>query len=141
MKLRKILTKIGLVLLIIVTAVLAVRAVFNYTEGRKLARAVARLKEAGFPTSAHDLAPPCPDEDNAARLWKAAENLLMIEGGDKADLSRAWTDFIANRPLDPAQREGLAKLIAKNELALRLMREMSRKPCFSGIEGTLSSKP
>ena len=130
MKLPKIFIKIGLILLIIVTAVLTVRAVFNYTEGRKLARAVAELKEKGIPTSTKDLAPPCPDGDNAARLWKAAENLLTIEGEDRGILSEAWTDFANAKPLNPAHREGLARLIAKNELALRLVREMAVKPCF-----------
>ena len=79
MKASKILIKIGLVLLIVMAAVLVVRAIFNYTEGRKLARLLPSLKARGVPLMAKDLAVPCPDEDNAARLWKAAESLLTTE--------------------------------------------------------------
>ncbi len=48
MRLSKILSRIGVVLLILVAAVLVVRAVLNYTEGRALARALAELKAQGM---------------------------------------------------------------------------------------------
>jgi hypothetical protein len=130
MKVSQILIKCGLILLVLVTAILAVRAVFNYTEGRKLAKAVADLKDKGVPISAKDLAPPCPDRDNAARLWKAAENLLILEREDKEILSEFWTNLVNGESNVPARREDLANLIVKNELALRLVREMAEKPCF-----------
>jgi len=130
MKVSKILIKTGLVLLAVLAVVLAVRAVFNYTEGRKLARAVAELKEQGIPISAKDLAPPCPDEDNAARLWKAVENLLLIGGEDRGTLALAFTNFVAGKPLDPTHRDALAKMIVRNEMALQLMCKMGGKPCF-----------
>jgi len=130
MKIRKIIIRILFVFLALVAAVLVVRAVLNFTEGRRLARTLAELKEKGIPISSKDLAPPCPDEDNAARLWKAAENLLILGKEDKGILSLAFNNFVTGKPMDPAHRKGLGAMIAKNELALRLVREMGGKPCF-----------
>jgi hypothetical protein len=130
MKIRKIIIKILFVLLAVVAAVLVVRAVLNFTEGRRLARTVADLKEMGIPISSKDLAPSCPDEDNAARLWKAAEALLIIEREDQKILSQAFNAFVTGKALDPPHREALVAMIAKNELALKLVREMGGKPCF-----------
>jgi len=130
MKFTKILTKIGLVLLVILTVVLAARAVLNWTEGRKLTRALAELKAKGVPLTAGDLASPCSDEDNAARLWKAAVNLLAVEEQDKEVLGRAFMDLVASKPMEPSHRSALAGVIAKNQKALELLHEMADKPCF-----------
>jgi len=130
MKPLKTLIRIGLVLLVVVTVALAVRAIFNFTEGRKLARTLGELKERGIPLTARDLAVPCPDSDNAARLWKAAENLLEVGDDDKGILNRSFLDLAAGKPMDPSLRAALADLIAKNERALGLVHEMADKPCF-----------
>ncbi len=130
MKFRKILTKILLVLLIVVTAALLVRAVLNFTEGRRLARTLANLKEQGIPLTFNDLVSTCPDEDNAARLWKAAEELLVIEGEDVKLINAAWQDFIREGPIDTVHREGLAHLIEKNRQALDLVLDAGARPCF-----------
>jgi hypothetical protein len=139
----KTLIRIGAGLLIVIGVVLVLRAVLNFTEGRALARTLAGLKSDGVPLTAKDLAPPCPDEDNAARLLKALENVVTIQGrplsrdrraaGDSAArgfVSRAWNEFSAGRPLTPDQRSALKELIAKNERAFELMAEMGEKPCF-----------
>lgn len=144
MKFRKFLVKIGVFLLGVVAAVLLVRAVLNFTEGRALARTLADLKAKGVPLTAQELAPPCPDEDNAARLWKAYENIVTIPGRLTADrkdrrardndarglISRAWTDFTSGKPLAPADRAALKDVILKNAKALELLAEMGDKPCF-----------
>ena len=130
MKARKTLIRIGLVLLIAVTAVLAVRAVLNYMEGRKLSRALANLKAQGVPLTIKELAAPCSDADNAARLWRAAANLLSIENEDKALLGRAFADLVALKPLEPSDRSALDAIAAKNQEALRLLHAMADKPCF-----------
>jgi len=130
MKPRKILIKIGLVLLIAVTAVLTVRAILNYTEGRLLARTLADLKAQGVPLTVKELAAPCPDADNAARLWRAAANLLAIENEDKALLGRAFTDLVALKPLGPSDRSALEGIATKNQEALGLLHAMADKPCF-----------
>lgn len=144
MRFLKILSRIGLGLLIVVAAVLVVRAVLNYTEGRALARTLADLKARGIPIIARDLAPPCADKDNAARLWKAYENISPFpgrqhrvprrppQGGTPALdlLDRAWRDYREGRPIAPADKAALKTVILENEEALRLVAEMADKPCF-----------
>ena len=130
MKLLKILSRIGIVLLIVVAVALLVRAALNFTEGRKLAGAIAELKAKGAPLSAKDLAAPCPDADNAARLWKAATNLLSVDNEGKGLLGRAFMDLVASKPLGPADRSVIAGIIAKNHEALDLLYKMAEMPCF-----------
>ena len=130
MKPLKILSRIGVVLLIVVAVALLVRAVFNFSEGRKLAGAVAELKARGVALTAKDLAAPCPDADNAARLWKAAADLLVAENDDKSLLGRAFADLVASKSLGPSDRTALAGVIAKNLKALELLYAMADKPCF-----------
>lgn len=148
MKLRKILIKIGAGLLIFIGIILVVRAVLNFTEGRALARTLAELKAKGVPLTAKDLAPPCPDEDNAARLWKAIENTMTIPGrpaskptpderarrrqdfGNRELMSQAWTDLLNGKPWTPEQRSALRDLLEKNQRAFEMMAELVEKPCF-----------
>ncbi|MBE3124326.1 MAG: hypothetical protein IMZ57_01550 [Acidobacteria bacterium] len=131
MKLPKTLIKIGLVLLIIATVVLVVRAVFNYVEGRKLTRTLAELKDGGLPLTARDLAVPCPDEDNAARLWKAAESLLTTEEGKgRQTISGAFGRYAGGTPIEASSRASLQDLAVQNSRALELMAEAGAKPCF-----------
>ena len=143
MKPLKVLTKIGLVLLMVLAAVLVIRGVFNYVEGRKLTRTVAGLKAKGHPVTAGTLAVPCSDKDNAARLWKAVENMVTFE--EKADggpgrparraptveqFGRAWQDYAAGKPIAPADRSVLKDLILENQKVFELLAEMGQKPCF-----------
>jgi len=131
MKLPKILFKIGVVLLVVVAAVLVVRAVFNYVEGRKLTRTLAELKDGGLPLTAKDLAAPCPDEDNAARLWKAAESLLTTEEGEgRQTISGAFGRYAGGTPIEASSRTSLQALAVQNSRALELMAEAGAKPCF-----------
>ncbi|MGZ5556555.1 MAG: hypothetical protein ACXWIA_12285, partial [Candidatus Aminicenantales bacterium] len=131
MKPLKSLSRIGLVLLIVVAAVLVVRAVFGLVEGRKLARTLAGLKAQGIPLTAKDLAAPCPDEDNGARLWKAVENLLTTEEGPaRGTLARAFGKYAGGNPPDTASRAALRRLVAENDKALGLVDEIGSKPCF-----------
>jgi hypothetical protein len=131
MKLPKTLFKIGVVLLIVVAAVLVVRAVFNYIEGRKLTRTLAELKDGGLPLTAKDLAAPCPDEDNAARLWKAAESLLTTDEGEgRQTISGAFGRYAGGTPIEASSRTSLQALAVQNSRALELMAEAGAKPCF-----------
>jgi hypothetical protein len=151
MKPLKILSRIGVVLLVIVAAVLVVRAVLNFAEGRALARTLAGLKAQGVPLTAKDLAPSCSDEDNAARLWRAVENIVILPGGQTQGsgrpspgdrsrrkaaaaagllIGRAWTDFTAGKPLAGADKAALKDVILENARAFELVAEMGEKPCF-----------
>jgi len=131
MKLWKAFIKVGSVLLIIVAAVLVVRAVFNFVEGRRLTAALADLKARGVPIAAQDLAAPCPDEDNAARLWKAAEDLTTFDKSeDRMLVARAWTDYAAGRAVAPADMAALPGVVQRNQRVLELVTEMTARPCF-----------
>jgi hypothetical protein len=131
MKPPKTLIRIGLVLLIVVATILVVRAVLNFAEGRALARELAELKVKGVAVTARDLAPPCPDEDNAARLWKAAENLLTTEEGEgRLTIAGAFGKYAGGMPIEPARKADLRRLAVENERVLKLMAEAGAKPCF-----------
>lgn len=131
MKRPKTLIKIGAVLLIVVAAVLVVRAVLNFTEGRALTRALAGLKDRGVPLTAKELGPACPDKDNAARPWTAVDSLLTVGGKqDQGLLARTWKAFSSGQPLDPAEGPALRDLVARNDKALELLMTMGDKPCF-----------
>ena len=130
MKLRKILSRIGLAFLAVVAAGLLARAVLNFTEGRRLAAAVAALKAQGAPLAARDLASPCPDAENAARLWKAAANVLAAEREDRDRLGRAFLELAASKPPGAEDRTALETLVSRNREALDLVYEMADRPCF-----------
>lgn len=146
MKIRKILIRIGVGLLIFIGVVLAARAVLNFTEGRALAKTLADLKARGIPLTAKDLAPPCADEDNGARLLTAFENITTIPGRQRSTpgqparknkatnlrglIGRSWNDFTAGKPISPADRAELKEAIAQNAKAFDLLAEMVEKPCF-----------
>jgi hypothetical protein len=144
MKIRKILIRIGVGFLVFIAAVLAVRAVLNFTEGRALAKTLAGLKAQGIPLTAKDLAPPCADDDNGARLWKAYENMSVIPGRATADrkgrsdknfgardlIARVWLAFTEGQPVAPADRNAIKELVIKNAKALELLTEMGANPCF-----------
>ncbi len=144
MKLQKALIRIGVGFLALVAVILVVRAFFNYAEGRALAKTLAGLKAKGIPLTAKELAPPCADEDNAARLWKAYENVTVIPGrlhltpGRRPPkvaevrglISRAWQAYQAGKPFDQTDKAALKDAILKNEKAFTLLAEMAGKPCF-----------
>jgi hypothetical protein len=131
MKIRKTFIKLGAALLILVAAVLVVRAVLNIAEGRALAGTLTELKAKGVPLTAAELAAPCADADNAARLWKAAEEIVTVgEQKDAALVARAWAGFMDHRSIDQAERPALEDLVARNQRTFELLTEMKDKPCF-----------
>jgi hypothetical protein len=130
MKIRKILIKVLLGLLIFVATVLVVRAVLNFTEGNRLDRSLNALWERKTPLTLMELYPPCPDEDNAARFWKAAENLCLLEGPDVKVLSEIRQDFNRGDLPDSTKREALLRMIEKNRRVLDLVMEASEKSRF-----------
>lgn len=144
MKLRKILSRIGVGLLVFIALVLVVRAVLNVTEGRALRQALAGLKAKGIPLTAGELAPACPDEDNGARLWKAYENIAVLPGVETekrkpgapharsavAAFRRAWTALTSGQPIAPDDKAEILALLLRNQKAFELLSEMGQEPCF-----------
>jgi hypothetical protein len=130
MKLPKILSRIGLVLLVLVTVLLIVRAVLNYVEGRKLSSTLADLKAQGVPLTVKELIPPCPDGQNGAGLWRAAEEFFLFEGEDTKLLNEVFQDLYRDQPVKTEAWPSVVRLIEKNRRALDLITEVAGKPCF-----------
>lgn len=130
-KARRIITKVLFVLIAVVTAVLLVRAVFNYTTGRKLERYLAQAKAEGIPLRMEDIAPRCSDSDNGALQWKAAEALFILpEVNDRKLVAATANGFSEGRPMDSEARKVLAPLCEKNRRVFQLIVEAAAKPCF-----------
>jgi hypothetical protein len=126
---KKILAITGLTILAIIAIGLGMRAFFNYTNGKKLERYLAELKASGRLVDVSKLASPCPDIDNGALLWKAAEYLFRLEKGDKGPL--ALISDISNwKSFSPEDEIQLKALIERNRRVIQLMLEASAKPCF-----------
>ncbi|MGA2534279.1 MAG: hypothetical protein ABSG19_14735 [Candidatus Aminicenantales bacterium] len=127
---RKILTRVLAGLLVVVTVILALRAILNYTTGKKLERYLADAKAQGIALRVKDLIPDCPDAKNGARLWKAAEALLLVEEQESLLINKTFEGFYGNQPLAEATRESLSQLVEKNRRVLDLIIEAADRPCF-----------
>ena len=130
-KTKKVLVRIGLVLVVIIVLALGVRAVFNFTTGKKLQAYLEKAKSEGTVMSLKDLAPSCDDSDNAAQLWKAAEALFITPDTEgKILIKQTIEDFFYGRPLQGESRAKLAPLIERNRKVLDLIVEAASRPCF-----------
>jgi hypothetical protein len=130
-KVKKLLVRIGLILFVIIVLALGVRAVFNFTAGKKLQAYLEKAKSEGTVMGLKDLAPSCDDTDNAALLWKAAEALFITPNAEgKTLISQAIEGFFYGRPLQEESRAKLAPLIERNRKALDLIIEAAGRPCF-----------
>ena len=138
MKMRKVLTRVLFVLLAVVAAVLVVRAILNFTEGRRLTRTLAGLKGQGIPLTVKELIPPCPDSENGATLWKAAEELYAFEGEDSKLITKVYQAFVRNDVISPEEWSALTKVIEKNRRMLELIPEVAAKPRFQYGDRELS---
>jgi hypothetical protein len=116
--------------LVAATLVLAVRAVLNYATGKRLEKDMAQARSEGVPMRVKDIVPDCPDADNGARLWRAAEALLLVESEDKPLFGKATDALLNGRASDLADRDRLSRLIERNRQALDLVAEAAAKPCF-----------
>jgi len=128
-KAKKILAITGLTILAIIAIGLGIRAFFNYTNGKKLEHHLAELKASGRLVDISKLASPCPDVDNGALLWKAAEYLFRLEKSDKGPLALV-SDISDWKPFGPEDKIKLKALIDRNRRVIELMLEASTKPCF-----------
>jgi len=130
-KAKRFLARIGLVLLLIIVLTLGVRAFFNFTTGKKLQAYLEKAKSEGVVMSLKELAPGCPDSDNAALLWKAAEALFIVSDTEgKALINQTIEGFFYGRPLQEESRAKLAPLVEQNRKVLDLITEAAGRPCF-----------
>lgn len=129
-RLRKILLWVGIALVAFIALGLVIRAVFNYTNGKKLEKFLNQMKSEGIPLILKDIEPECNPRDNAALNWKTAEAMFSIEREDRIFLGQVIGDFFADSPLSKEKEERLRDLISENQDALNLILEASTKPCF-----------
>jgi len=129
-RLKKILSWVGISLVAFIALGLTIRAVFNYTNGKKLERFLVQMKSEGIPLTLKEIEPECNPRDNAAQNWKMAEAILSIDREDRTFLAQVIGDFFEDRPLSKEKKERLRDLIARNRDALNLILEASAKPCF-----------
>ena len=130
MKIRKILSRILLYFLAVLTIGLLVRAFFNYRMGEKLEAYIGDRQAQGMAFSRKALMPECSESENGANLWKAAEALFSREGVDVVLLRDTMEAFFQGRALEPDVREELKKMIANNSRVFQFMEEAAEKPCF-----------
>ena len=139
MKMRKVLTRVLFVLLAVVAAVLVVRAILNFTEGRRLTRTLASLKGQGIPLTTKELIPPCPESENGATLWKAAAELYAFGGEDIKLFTKVYQAFVRDEVISPEEWSALTKVIEKNRRMLDLIPEVAAKPRFQYGDRELAS--
>jgi hypothetical protein len=130
MRIRKFFFKSFLAVLALVALVLIARTGVNVVEGKRFAAALADLKAKGTPLAAKDVVPPCPEGDNGARLWKAAEELAVFSTDDTQTLSGVLASLGRGAEIPADVRTAAAALAAKNRRALDLIPEIAGKPCF-----------
>jgi hypothetical protein len=127
-KAKRIFLRIGIVLLAIVTFGLIIRAIFNYTTSKKLGATIARMKSEGKRLSIEEFEPYCRDEDNAALVWKAAEQMFLLK--NQAVLSLTFEKIFTGRPIGETVRKQIGEMISRNETVLQLVQAAAKKSCF-----------
>jgi hypothetical protein len=133
-KAKRIVIKILIILVVVITSVLLVRAVLNYTAGKKLENYLADAKAKGTLRSAKDfmkdIMSECPDTQNGAALWRAAEALILVEKQDAPAMGQINAEL--SYAIAPSKKfpEGIAALVEKNRKAIGLAIEASSRPCL-----------
>ncbi len=129
-KFKRILVKIGIVLMIIVTICLVTRTIFNYMTGKKLEKTIEKMKAADKIMKFAEFEPDCRDDDNAALPWKGVEAILQIKPGQRAILSKALKDIFYNELMSEDTRKKIEIMVEKNQRAMLLIQDTGQKPCF-----------
>jgi len=129
-RLKKIMVWIGIGLVAFIAVGLVIRAVFNYTNGKKLEKFLSQMKSEGVPLTLKDIEPECNPRENAALIWKTAEAMCSIDRENRTFLGKVIGDFFADRPISKEEKQRLHDLISENQDIIPLILEASTKPCF-----------
>jgi len=133
-RLKKIMVWIGIGLVAFIAVGLVIRAVFNYTNGKKLEKFLSQMKSEGVPLTLKDIEPECNPRENAALIWKTAEAMCSIDRENRTFLGKVIGDFFADRPISKEEKQRLHDLISENQDIIPLILEASTKPCFKYAE-------
>jgi len=129
-KLKKILARTGIILVTLVVVLFLIRAVFNYSAGKRLENFLDQMKSEGTPLTLKDIEPECDPRYNAALDWKKAEASLSVERQQTELLGQVIEDLFLGNFLEKDVKERIHELVAKNREALNFMLEASDKSCF-----------
>jgi len=129
-KFKKILVRVGIVCLVIITVGIMTRTIFNYTTGKKLEKTLEKMKAAGEKLALKEFEPDCREEDNAALAWKGVEEILQIEREQGQLLSKTLKQMFYNEPLTDDTCREIEIMVEKNQRALLLIQDTGQKPCF-----------
>ena len=129
-RLKKIMAWVGIGLLAFIALGLVIRAVFNYTNGKKLERFLDQMKSEGVPLTLKDIEPECNPRENAALIWKTAEAMFSIDRENRTFLGKVIGDFFEDRPLSQEEKKQLHDLVSENQDIIHMILEASSKPCF-----------
>jgi hypothetical protein len=140
-RIRKIMAWIGIGLLALLAFGLIVRAVFNYSNGRRLEKVLSQMDSSGTPLTLQEIEPKCPDGDNAAPLWKAAEALWAVDQSDRTLLGDTIQDVFYGRPLDSKRIQRLRGIIESQSRLIGFIIEAAAKSCFKLSDNWASQAP
>ncbi len=140
-KIRKVMGWVGISLLALLVLGLIVRGVFNYSNGRRMEKVLSQMKSAGTPLTLQEIEPKCPDGDNAALPWKAAEALWAVEQKDRTLLGDTIQDVFYGRSLDSERKQRLRDIIDSQRRVIGFIIEAAAKPCFKLNEKWASQAP
>jgi len=144
-KIKRVLTRSLLVVFGLLTVVIAVRTYYDGRAQKELDEAWGSLSRATDFASLRTLLPPVSnEEDNAARIWKAAENVFLLDDADgQAALRQVEAALREGKTPDPAGVAAVDALAARNRLALDLVRAAVAKPVFryNSMSGTAYDRP
>ncbi len=138
---RKVIGWVGISLLTLLVLGLTVRGVFNYSNGRRLERVLGQMKFGGTPLTLQEIEPKCPDGDNAAPLWKAAEALWAVDRSDRTLLGDTIQDVFYGHPLDSERRQRLRGVIESQRRLIGFIIEAAAKSCFKLSDNWASQAP
>lgn len=130
-KMRKFMKYTGLFIAIILTLLLAVRAILNYSYGKKLESILADMRAKGDKLSFLEFEPKCETKDNGGLIWRGIEGLMYDQESPSGDvLNSALKTLFEEKAISAETRTKIQKLVLENRLLLQLLNEAAAKPCF-----------
>jgi hypothetical protein len=136
--LKKILRRSGFAVLILFAGILVLRAVLNFYFERQIS-AFQRLPEPAVLGLGSESGPDCPDDENAAPVWRAAAELL----GRKPEpiLTPSLEKIFNGEDIEPAARREIEELVNKNARIFDLLGEAAERPCFDVLDPNEKASP
>ena len=120
---------VGKVLLVLVLLLAVLHGGATWLLGWHVEAEVARLKAAGAPVSAGDLAgAPIPASENAAVVYARALSLIDTEQAKKDDNLLARYLKLPERTKDPGLRAAVEQTVARYSAVFPLARDAARRP-------------